>query len=184
MQLYFLALGLRLQVPVELSLEILLVIPLVPVKDLLLFPAQWSDLTEQNPISEATFKKLVSPNYALNVTVLVTSQAVLCLLCQMLKSWHVSMSGDRTALWGRHGEHAHLWTTWECRCLRKHRGGEWAKPGSVTEQYLFYPMEPVQEKCLQGLLAPQPLSDQMGAFFTHANLQGLAEVLTLWPEMG
>lgn len=184
MQLYFLALHLHLQVPVQLSLVILLVIPLVPVKDLLLFPGQWSDLTEQNPISEATFKKLVSPNYALNVTVLVTSQTVFCLFCQMPKNWHASMSGDRTALWGRQGEHAHLFATWECRCLRKHRGGEWAKSGSVTKQYLFPHGAGLQEECLQGLLAPQPLSDQMGAFFTHANLQGLAEVLTLWPEMG
>lgn len=45
MQLYFFALGLHLQVPVQLSLVILLVIPLVPVK-YLLFAAQWSDLTE------------------------------------------------------------------------------------------------------------------------------------------
>lgn len=46
MQLYFLALGLHPQVLVQLSLVILLVIPVVPVKDLILFPAQWSDLTE------------------------------------------------------------------------------------------------------------------------------------------
>lgn len=45
MQLYFFALGLHLQVAVQLSLVILLVIPLIPVKDLL-FAAQWSDLTE------------------------------------------------------------------------------------------------------------------------------------------
>lgn len=94
------------------------------------------------------------------------------------------MSGDRAALWGRHGECAHLCTTWECRCLRKHRAGEGAKAGSVTKQYLFPHGARVQEECLQGLLAPQPFSDQMGALFTHANLQGLAEVLTLWPEMG
>lgn len=45
MQLYFLTLGLHLQVAVQLSSVILLVIPLIPVKDLLL-AAQWSDLTE------------------------------------------------------------------------------------------------------------------------------------------
>lgn len=37
----------------------------------------------------------------LTATVLVTSQILFCLLCQMQMKWHVSMRGDRRALLGK-----------------------------------------------------------------------------------
>lgn len=171
---------------------ILLVIPLVPGEDLLFFPTQCTGgiqqrSWEQKHSSAATsslnsFKNWVSPNYMLTATVPVTSQILFCLLCQMQMKWHASMRGDETGehCWGRRGEHAHLCTTWECRCLAKQRGAERVeKSRSVIKQYLFPRGGGVQEECRQGLLAPPSLRDQKSAFYTHIDLQGLAEVLTL-----
>ena len=59
MQLYFPALGIHPQLSVQLALVVLLVIPLVPGEDLLLFPAQCTGVIqqrswEQNHSSEPT----------------------------------------------------------------------------------------------------------------------------------
>lgn len=169
---------------VQLSSVLLLVIPLVPGKDLLLVPAPCTGVIqqrswEQNHSSEATIKNLVSSNYMLNATVLVTSQILFCLLCQMRKDWHASLSEDRRALlgkaWGTFTFVYHMGMQMSREAERKRV----EKSESVTKQYIFPHGEGVQEDCLQGLLCPQSFCDQKGALFTHVSCQGLAKILTL-----
>lgn len=103
MCLYYHIIVIHWQVSVQVSLVALLVIPLIPGEELLLFPAFYNAgiqhrSWEQKHCSAATsslnfFKNLISPNY----TVLVTSSA----FAKMHMNWHASMHRNRRALLGK-----------------------------------------------------------------------------------
>lgn len=193
--LYLRTLGIHLQVSVQLSLVVLLVIPLVPGEYILLFPAQYNGMIqqrswEQTHSSVATsslnsFKNQVSPNYMLTTTVLVTSQILFCLLCQMQMNWHASMRRDRRALlgkaWGACTFVYHMGMQMPSKAQRRRMSGE----VSIRNQAVpFSPWRRSAGRMPPGSLGSTVPCDQKGAFFTRADLQGLAEVLALWPEMG
>lgn len=106
--------------------------------DLLLFPAQATEVIQQRPWKEKhssapmsslnSFKNQVSPNYVLMATVLVISQILFCLLCQMQMDWHASMRGDRRALLGKTWRVCtfvyHMWRQMLSEAQRKRPSGE------------------------------------------------------------
>lgn len=69
-------------------------------------------------------------------------------------------------------------TTWECRCLGKHSGGERVEK-SRFKQPLFPHREEAQEECLHGHVASHSHCDLRDAFFIHVDVQSLAKKRTL-----